>query len=309
MTDTPKRPFAVVLNPHAGGGLARRAWPELRAELDRRGLTHTLVQADSAAAALEELDALPPEYAVMTLGGEGTVAGVLPALIGQDRPAGRPLAMIPLGTGNDFAGMTGLRPRAFTEALDRLAFAPRQVDALRVRILTGEQAGREAALLNGLGMGFDSQVTANMTRVPARLSGLARYAWAAVVTVRELRLTEVEITVDGARLYQGPSALAAVMNGQRFGGGFQISPLSDARDGLLNVLTSTQVSRGQLVGLMLRVLRGRHLGHPAVRHAQGEWVHVRWAAPQPLHLDGDLSGTVSELEVVVLPGAVTLLNA
>ena len=80
--------------------------------------------------------------------------------------------------------------------------------------------------------------------------------------------------------------------------------------GIITPIGQLVAGFGQRLGrLMLRVLRGRHLGHPAVRHAQGEWAHVRWAAPQPLHLDGDLSGTVSELEVVVLPGAVTLLNA
>jgi diacylglycerol kinase (ATP) len=109
-------------------------------------------------------------------------------------------------------------------------------------------------------------------------------------------------------VYSGPSCLAAVMNGTRYGGGFLISPESDAHDGKLNALASGPVTRPQLLGLMGRVLRGTHLGQPRVYHTTGQTVTIRWAAPTHLHLDGDLAGEVSEIQVRVLAGAVTLLN-
>ena len=73
--------------------------------------------------------ALPAGTALMAVGGDGTVGALLPAVVAT----GRPLAILPLGTGNDFAGLLGLKPGAFGEALDRLAFTPRAVDALTVR--------------------------------------------------------------------------------------------------------------------------------------------------------------------------------
>ena len=300
-----ERVYAVVLNAQAGRGLALREWPRLKAELERRHLRYTLVQEADGAAALARVQALAPGTAVMALGGEGTVRALLPALV----DTGRPLAVIPLGTGNDFAGMLRLRPGQFGEALDRLRHTPRQVDALDVRLLAGDNAGSRHLLLNGLGLGFDAQVTANMTRAPASLRGLAQYAWGAALSVRELTLTEVRVEVDGQLLYGGPSALAAAMNGTRYGGGFLISPESDPRDGRLNVLVSGPVNRSSLIHLMALVLRGRHLGHPAVHHGAGQHVRIRWERPVPVHLDGDLHGQVQELTAEVLPGAVTLLNA
>ncbi|MFC4636815.1 diacylglycerol/lipid kinase family protein [Deinococcus hohokamensis] len=298
------RHVAVVLNPQAGSGLARREWPRLARALDAQGLSHERIEEPDGAHALRRVLALPPGVPVLAAGGDGTVGALLPALVGT----GRPLGIIPLGTGNDFAGMLGLRPGHFEEALARFSFTPRQVDALDVTVTQGERAGQRHVLLNGLGMGFDAQVTLNMARAPRPLRGFARYAWAALVTVSELGLTQVQVKVDGHELYLGPSALVAVMNGARYGGGFQISPQSDARDGRANVLASGPLGRAQLLGLMARVLRGRHLGHAAVYHGTGQAVTVRWAAPTPLHLDGDLHGLVTELQVRVLPGAVTLLN-
>ncbi|WP_309572067.1 diacylglycerol kinase family lipid kinase [Deinococcus sp.] len=297
--------YAVVLNPQAGGGGARRAWPTVQRELDQRGLWYSLIEEGSGEAALDAVGQLPPDVAILAVGGDGTVGALLPAVVGT----GRPVGIIPLGTGNDFAGMLGLKAGRIGQALDRLAYQPRAVDALEVVIEQGEQAGRRAVLLNGLGMGFDAQVTANMMHAPAALRGFSRYAWSAVRTVADLDLSPVTVMVDGQVQYAGPSALVAVMNGTRYGGGFLISPESDVRDGLLDVLVSREVTRLGLLGLMARVLRGKHMGHPAVSAGKGRAVKVEWHRPMALHLDGDLAGKVTRLSVRVLEGAVTLLNA
>ena len=297
-------PFAVVLNPLAGRGLAAREWPHLEGELRSRGLPFELLTAGSGPEALARVQALPPQQPVMAVGGDGTIGALLPALVGT----GRPLAIVPLGSGNDYAGMLGLKPAAFGEALGRLSFVPRQVDALEVEIVEGDYAGTRHVLLNGLGMGFDAQVNDAMLRAPHWLSGFGRYAWGAVISVRDLKLTGLQVTLDGQELYSGPSCLCAVMNGTRYGGGFMISPASDARDGLLNVLCSGPVTRTGLIDLMLRVLRGQHLGHPQVHDGSGQAVTVRWDSPMHLHLDGDAYGEVKVLSARILPAAITLLN-
>jgi len=327
-TPPAQRRYAVVLNPHAGRGLASREWPRLEGELLARRFDFELISAGSGADALARVQALPPEVAVMAVGGDGTVGALLPALIGRSERSstghsnagqssagergagqqGRPLAIVPLGSGNDYAGMLGLKPGEFGEALDRLSYTPRRVDALEATVTEGEGAGVPRLLLNGLGLGFDAQVAATMLRAPARLTGYGRYLWGALAALRDLQLTDLTLTVDGQTVYSGPSCLAAVMNGTRYGGGFLISPQSDAHDGKLNALASGPVTRPQLLGLMARVLRGTHLGQSRVYHAAGQAVTIRWAAPTHLHLDGDLSGEVSEIQVRVLAGAVTLLN-
>ncbi|WP_231557263.1 diacylglycerol kinase family protein [Deinococcus sp. YIM 77859] len=296
--------YAAVLNPNAGRGLAARVWPRLEAELYARGLSFEPITEPSGSAALARVGALPPDVGILAVGGDGTVGALLPALVGT----GRALGIVPLGSGNDFAGMLGLRAGDFRAALSRLAGPPQRVDALRATILAGEGAGTSRLLINGLGLGFDAQVAALMNRTPAALPGFGRYVWAALGALRDLRLTSVAVEVDGEELYVGPSALTAVMNGTRYGGGFHISPASDPRDGRLNVLASGPLTRRQLLALMGRVLPGRHLGHPQVYHRAGRVVTVRWAQPMALHLDGDPAGQVTALQVEVLPGAVTLLN-
>ncbi len=294
---TPPAPLTVVLNPHAGRGQALRAWPRLERELRARGLTFESVIVQSAAGALAHVAALPEGQSVLTVGGDGTVHALLPALIGTHRP----LASVPLGSGNDFAGMWGLQPGDLAAALDRLTRVPQAVDAL----WADHGAGR-APLLNGLGMGLDARVAELLGKAPARLGGSGRYLWAALNTVRELRVSEVEVTLDGRAVYAGPAVLAAVMNGTRYGGGFRISPHADPRDGLLDVVLGGGLSRAQLLPLLARVLRGAHLGHPGVHAWRGREVRLRWNTPTPTHLDGEVVGAWTELRAGVLPGAVRM---
>lgn len=288
---------AFVLNPGAGRGLAGRSWPALERELHARGIAHRMVVAGSAAEALAQVAALPEGEGVVAVGGDGTIHGLLPAVMGT----GRPLGIVPLGSGNDFAALLGLKPGDLGGALDRLALPPRPFDGLRA-----ELNGRQVPVLNGLGMGFDAQVAALMRLAPRRLSGFGRYLWAALRAIRELSLSEVEVVVDGETIYQGPSCLVAVMNGWRYGGGFRIAPGADPRDGLFDVVLGTRVNRLELLRLLGLVLRGSHLDDPRVRCARGHSVCLRWERPTHTHLDGELAGEVSELRVSLEPAALLI---
>ena len=290
--------LAVVLNPQAGRGLARREWPRLEAALVAQGLPFDWLGAASAEDALSRVQALPPGVAVLAVGGDGTVSNLLPALVGT----GRLLGVVPLGTGNDFAGMLGLRPGDFGAALARLKQPPRAADVLHCTF-----AGQQSWRMNGLGMGFDAQVAELLERAPARLSGFGRYLWAALSAVRQLKTETVEVVLDGQPLYAGPSCLVAVMNGTRYGGGFLISPASDSFDGQLDVVLGTRLSRPRLLALMLKVLRAGHLTDPRVRCAAGQQVTVRWQSAVMTHLDGEVIGVQKELSVRLVPGAVHLL--
>ena len=292
--------LAVVLNPQAGRGLALREWPRLQAALSAHHLPFEWLSAASAEDTLSRVRALPTGVAVLAVGGDGTVNNLLPALV----QTGRLLGVVPLGSGNDFAGMLGLKPGDFETALLRLTRPPQAADALRCTY-----AGREELLMNGLGMGFDAQVAALMLRAPARLSGFGRYLWAALSAVKALQVSKVEVVLDGEIFYAGPSCLVAIMNGTRYGGGFTISPSSSAFDGQLNVVLGGQVGRAGLLNLMQKVLRGRHLGDARVRAGSGQSVTVRWQQITDTHLDGEVIGPQLELSVRVLPGAVQVLSA
>ncbi|MFC4453223.1 diacylglycerol kinase family protein [Deinococcus sonorensis] len=290
----------MVLNPQAGRGRAGRLWPQVQAELNRQGRAWQLLPTESPELARSMLARLPADQPVLAVGGDGTASGLLPELA----RSGRGLGLVPLGSGNDFAGMLGLKAGDVTGALRRLDGPERAVD-----LISCELNGQERLLFNGMGMGFDAQVAELMRRAPARLGGFQRYLWAVLAGLRDLNSAPLTVTLDGQPLYQGRSCLAAVMNGTRYGGGFRISPGSDPADGLLNVVLGAGLGRAELLGVLLKVLRASHLRDRRVVAAQGREVTLRWASRMPAHLDGELAGELSEVRLRVKPGALRLLNA
>ncbi|MGY2896808.1 diacylglycerol/lipid kinase family protein [Deinococcus sp. UYEF24] len=307
MTDSrcARPPFAVVLNPQAGRGLAGREWPRVERELLARGLPYRLVQASSGPEACAALEQLPTDWPALAVGGDGTAHGLLPEL----HRSGRALGLVPLGSGNDLAALLGLRAGDLGTALDRLTRPPQRLDLLEVTL----NGAPPVLLLNGLGMGFDAQVADLMTVAPARLLGLPlggfpRYLWAALTGLSRLETGQLTVSLDGQPFYSGPSCLVAVMNGGQYGGGFRIAPGSDPQDGLLNVVLGTQLSRSALLPLMARVLQGKHLDHPQVRHARARHAELNWQSGMQTHLDGELAGRHEKLSVRLLPGALSFLS-
>ena len=306
----PQRRYAVVLNAQAGRGLALRGWPRLEQAMQARGMAYQLISASSGPEACAVLASLSPDVAALAVGGDGTAHGLLPELT----HSGRALGLIPLGSGNDLAGMLGLGAGDFAAALGGLERPPQRLDVLEATL----ESGPPTLLLNGLGMGFDAQVAALMTVAPARwfglpLSGFSRYLWAALSGLRGLETGMLSVTLDDQSpdeqpFYSGPSCLAAVMNGSRYGGGLQIAPGADPQDGLLDLTLGGQLSRPALLSLMFRVLRGTHLTHPQVRHARAVRATLTWQTPIQTHLDGELAGRQRELSVRVLPGALAFLS-
>ena len=127
----------------------------------------------------------------------------------------------------------------------RLKHPPKALDVLRVQINTSEGKMRRFSL-NGLGMGLDAQVTAFAARVPRAFGGFGQYGVGALLALRNLRTHQLQVSVDGAEVFSGPSFLTAVMNGTRYGGSFHISPNNILTDSLADLLVGFRV--GHLEG-------------------------------------------------------------
>lgn len=296
--------YALFVNPHAGRGTASQLAAQVAHRLTAAGFTCEVIVSKTAAAACARARTLPDHVAVVAVGGDGTLSALLPAVVGN----GRYFGAVPAGRGNDLAYALKWRRATPEETAARLQREPRAIDVLRVQITT-DAGCLERFSLNGLGMGFDAQVTAFAARVPTSLGGFGQYAVGALLALHDLHAQRLQISVDGEDVFSAPSFLVAVMNGTRYGGGFQISPESVLTDGLADVLIGSQVGRLGLLPLMGRVLFGRHLQHPKVSYYQGRRIVLRWEEATPLQVDGDLYGPVREVEIEVVPQGVMMLGA
>lgn len=275
------------MNPAAGRGKVGRLSGAILRAARERGAKAFLTEGPGHAT---ELAQRAPEGArVVAVGGDGTVHEVLRGIAGTEKVLG----VVPIGSGNDFARMLGLRGLPWPEALEHALLAPEEaVDLCRVN---GEPFGAS------LGVGFDALVAKKALSAPPFLRGMPRYLYALFAVLKDLRLPEGRVLVDGEEVHRGRMLLLAAMNGPMYGGGIPIAPMADPRDGRLSVVLAGEFSRMGVVLILPRLLLGRHLSHPRVRAYAGQEVAVEFSRPVPAHADGELLPEAASYRAEVVP--------
>jgi YegS/Rv2252/BmrU family lipid kinase len=277
----------VIVNPAAGRGRVGRLSGAILKAARERGARAFLTEGPGHAT---EIAREAPEGArVVAVGGDGTVHEVLKGLAGT----GKVLGVVPIGSGNDFARMLGLRGLPWREALEHALFAPEE--AVDLGLVNGEAFGAF------LGIGFDALVAKRALAAPSFLRGMPRYLYALFSVLKDLRLPKGRVLVDGEEVYRGRLLLLAAMNGPAYGGGIPIAPMADPRDGLLSLVLARELSRLDVVLILPSLLLGRHLGHPQILFLPGREVAVEFPHPVPAHADGELLPEASRYRAEVKP--------
>jgi YegS/Rv2252/BmrU family lipid kinase len=300
----------VILNPAAGKGRAEREWPGIAARLREAGITFTQAvtcgPGDARGLAREALRAGAGRLIVA--GGDGTLNEVINGLSAAAGPLPPPaLALLPLGTGVDFARGLGIGTIEDTlAALQR--GEPHAFDLGNARFRANDGTLRERAFVNVADCGLGPHASAQIGRVDRRF-GRAAYLYGAMQAIAGYAPAFTRITVDDRPIYAAPCGLLAIGNGQFFGGGMRIAPKARPDDGLLDLVILGATDRRTLLGdLLPRVYRGTHLRHPAVHFARGTTITVDAEPPLPLELDGEIVGT-TPATFTILPKRLTILLA
>lgn len=222
---------------------------------------------------------------VVLCGGDGLIHRALPHLAST----GVDVALVPVGSGNDFARAFGIG----AEEAVRLATAPANarassggVDLIEIEDDAAEPVELAASVLTA---GYTGRVnaTANNMRFPP---GSAKYTVAALREIGRLKPIDVRLALsdefgNAQQVIEGPLTMFAIGNTSYFGGGMNICPSADATDGLLDVVTVGPIGRFEFARWLPRVFKGEHLNHPAV--TVGRAARVRIESSEPLWADGE----------------------
>ncbi|MCC6461655.1 MAG: hypothetical protein IT260_14365, partial [Saprospiraceae bacterium] len=102
----------IIANPAAGNGAVARQWPEIEELLQELGFSYSIKFTDSRghAVRLVEDAILKGHRHLLGIGGDGTNHEIVNGIMQQDRIPSTDLhyALLPIGTGNDWARMYGI---------------------------------------------------------------------------------------------------------------------------------------------------------------------------------------------------------
>jgi YegS/Rv2252/BmrU family lipid kinase len=226
-------------------------------------------------------------------GGDGTISAALPELL----RLGKPLAVLPLGTANDFARTLGVPD-------DVKAAAETALGGREHRIDVGEVNG--LPFINVASVGLAAKVTEKQSgrlkrrwRVLSYLISLWRAAWAA-------RPFYLEIELDGAQGWTGAAYQVSVGNGRFHGGGLTVSDQAALDDGKFDLYLVRPGAAWQLLAAATH-LRFGFAKPDLLKRGSATRVTLRTATPRPINVDGELDAATPatfELRPAALTGIV-----
>jgi YegS/Rv2252/BmrU family lipid kinase len=288
----------VIVNPQARHGATRELLPaveQLLASVDHETVvTETAGQATEIAAAAEGFST------VAAVGGDGTVHEILNGLMRRPVDARPALALLPTGSGDDYARTLGISRD--------LATAVRQIATGEVRRLdVGVCNGTYFA--NSISMGFDAKVTARAVemKLSKGRSGLPLYLSAMLdVLLHDFGSHRVRLTLDGAPAEERDILLLAVTNGPTYGGGFRIVPAARPNDGALDACLIDALPLHSALWRFPFVVVGRHAWMRQVHFSQHRHIVLESEVALPGQIDGEVM-LAERYDISILPAALGVI--
>jgi diacylglycerol kinase (ATP) len=351
-------PRLLVIVNHAAGR-ARRVWPQIKNTLRTQGIRfdeHATTHAGDATT--QTRNALREGYNIIAIvGGDGTLSEAAsgffdfneeganasihlphtpshlshapPPFSTQDAIIHPPLsintkaalAVLPAGTGNDFArGLLAGKRAALELWVEKLIAYCRHVDANTSRVVDVIYGNAHNAAQNGaqtfialnaatFGIGAETaRRVAAQRGLTLRLSGEARFVAAACGALLAWRERPARITIndgnndekgideihaDKARIGEATiiecrTNILAIANNIYAGGGMMFAPRARPDDGLLDVLIACHLSRAEVLRELPRIRKGTHLSNQKVRTFTARRVRVETLDPNdPLLIEAD----------------------
>ncbi len=229
---------------------------------------------------------------IVVAGGDGSLHAIVKALYKRNELSAATLALLPMGTGNDFA-----RGNDIPLDLEEAAHLVINGRARPVDLIVDETGN---IVVNNVHVGMGAQASRKSAKWKSRLGsvgykkanlGKLGYPLGALLSAFHPPSWRLRVEIDGEVVndVNRPVLMIAVGNGSNVGGGTEVNPDADTEDGLLDVMVSRAVSPMAKLGYVARLRKGEHEERDDVVSFRGRSVKVSgdefW-----MSADGEISG-------------------
>ena len=235
---------------------------------------------------------------IVVAGGDGTLGQVVNGIAPDFAVE---LAVLPLGTGNDFARTLMLAPEDLPQAC-RVAFSDATVAIDVIRICSAST--EDTYCLNVANGGFGGRVAQDVQSIDKSRWGPLAYWMTSVTHLSKLTEYRVRMALDD-REWTLQTFGVAVANGRYVGGGFPLAPRAYLNDGLLDVTTIPVLPMLELMAAGVNFTLGIEQGDKRIRTYRARSVTVTADPEMPFSIDGEPM-TPLTAKFDVLPGRLTI---
>lgn len=219
---------------------------------------------------------------IVGLGGDGTINRIVNGIYGTKNI----LSLLPLGTGNDFS-------RSVNEQMNT---GINKVDLVKIN---------NAYFINLVCFGIDADIANDETFNDSKIIPRSqRYNAGIVSNFIHYQGKEMKITIDNL-VYEKKFATVAVCNGKYYGRGFEMGPHARIDDGILDVYFVDDMSKLELIKVILSLKKGKHENSSKVTSFQTDKLVIESAKAISCNYDGEKM-TNKKFTIEVVPQSLEL---
>jgi YegS/Rv2252/BmrU family lipid kinase len=291
----------IIVNPSAGKGkalLAARKTSEILTAKNIESTTHETKYPMHAKEIAEESVNKSGTSAIYCIGGDGTVHEVVWGMAGS----GVPFALIPAGSGNDFAlSLKNYKNKDTQKLVESFILGnTEKIDVIRCKTGSGLYYCANIA-----SFGLDAEIVENAEKYKERFGKFA-YLASTLSSILSYEKKKMKITANGTEI-DGFITLSAICNGKVYGGGFNISPSAKIDDGKITLCVIKEMKKAAMSVLFPSVLVGLHRLIGAVSFTDCENVRVEFDGNLLLNIDGNIYPAKDNAEFEIVKKALTVL--
>jgi len=278
-----------IVNPVAGKGSTLKVIPKIERYCKQRNIEYKIEKTRYAGHATKlARDATISGFnVVVAVGGDGTVLEVANGLLGSHIP----LAVLPAGTGNDFARSIGVPP-TIEEALNFIIRNQgKPIDVGKIGNI---------CFLNVASVGFDAEIARDVVKLRKYVPGKISYYLSVLLKFFSYKFKNVEVEIDGKKMNL-KILLLAVANGCYYGGGMNVNPNGILEDGYLDVIIISSLPRYKIPLLLSKFAKGTYQNLPYIKTFKAQNIKIYNNEKLPVNTDGDIiMQTPAELSILPL---------
>ena len=243
----------------------------------------------------EALDIIDDSYNhILVAGGDGTVDNVVNAMM--ERNINLPLAILPVGTANDFAKFIKL-PKKVSEAVEKiLSSEPMLVDVGKIN---------KKYFINVASTGLFTDISQKTDTNLKNTIGKLAYYLKGIEELPNFRKLKVKLTSEEMN-YEGEMYLMLVFNGQT-AGNLKLATRADVCDGYLDVIVIKAVQLYEVLPLFFKILKNEHLDSNKVLYFKTKKITIESEEDIVVDIDGE-PGPGFPLTVECVQGGIKLLG-
>lgn len=264
----------LIVNPLSGNGKAIDMVPEVEKQFAGMAIKCDIQITENAARAssLASTAATLGYSRIIAVGGDGTCNSVAAGINNSDVIMG----VIPAGRGNDFFRSLGISGDFGQICKIAAVGEPRSVD---IGLLN------ERLFINSFGAGFVAAISLEANDNYA--GGRRGYLKAIYRSWKKYIDYGITIRIDNLEMNLRATMIIASI-GKTTGGGWPITPQASNNDGKFDVCVIENVNKSQIIPLMYKLWRAKHLRLPQVRMYRCRQLEISGDKDIPLHYDGEI---------------------